>query len=658
MITPYNSTVPATLTIDGENYVVNWNNGNDLTIYWAEPLCCIYQTDWTTKYLNTFLRAYDSALNSISENAVQNKVVKAELDLKADLTDIWDATLTIQKNWTTIDTFTANSKTNKTVNVTVPTALSDLTNDVVNDWNLTIKRNNTTIAEFSANDATNVIANLSVPEVINNTTTVDSSNALSAAMWKELQDEINHLKSIGRFLSIWECSTGLPQTNPTTLPYQYHTWDYYIIWEVSTANPPVNYRPTWSQYTWVASTTQETVSVAVWNMYVYDGTSWILQLSWWQSYPIDNVLSTTSTNAVENRVITNTLNWKADKVASAVNNDLASLDANWNLVDSWIAKWDVEVTTNKETWSTLTDDTTKYPSSHTVLEAIWSLSTWVVSVNTQTWVVTLDADDISDTNTTNKWTNATEKTTWNWKQDALTLASTPTQWNLVVWWANNKTFADGWSIPVTSVNWNTWAVTVNDIKIAASAPVSPTEWMAWYDTTNDVLKTYNGSAWQEANGNLKIFTLSSTSDTTNAQEAIDRIEAWKEAILKFGDTTLRLTLKSAWVYTFEWTYLISAATSDTSISFVHIDIITSWWTVQTITTATDTKSFLDTQTNYGTVYTPLYNGSPATKKYVDDNKWIQNDTTWTTTTVTKIWAWTSAEYALITPAADTIYYVF
>lgn len=38
--------------------------------------------------------------------------------------------------------------------------------------------------------------------------------------------------------------------------------------------------------------------------------------------------------------------------------------------------------------------------------------------------------------------------------------------------------------------------------------------------------------------------------------------------------------------------------------------------------------------------------------------WITNDTTWTTTTVTKIRAWTEAEYALITPVATTIYYVF
>lgn len=40
-----------------------------------------------------------------------------------------DATLTIQKNGTNVQTFTANASTNKTANITVPTATSDLTND-------------------------------------------------------------------------------------------------------------------------------------------------------------------------------------------------------------------------------------------------------------------------------------------------------------------------------------------------------------------------------------------------------------------------------------------------------------------------------------------------------------------------------------------------
>jgi hypothetical protein len=39
---------------------------------------------------------------------------------------IWDATLTIKRNWTTVDTFTANATTNKTVNILVPTTVAEL----------------------------------------------------------------------------------------------------------------------------------------------------------------------------------------------------------------------------------------------------------------------------------------------------------------------------------------------------------------------------------------------------------------------------------------------------------------------------------------------------------------------------------------------------
>ena len=39
---------------------------------------------------------------------------------------IWNATLTIQKNGTTVDTFTANATSNKTIDITVPTTVAEL----------------------------------------------------------------------------------------------------------------------------------------------------------------------------------------------------------------------------------------------------------------------------------------------------------------------------------------------------------------------------------------------------------------------------------------------------------------------------------------------------------------------------------------------------
>ena len=111
-----------------------------------------------------------------------------------------DGTLTIQKNGTTVGTFSANQATDETVNIEVPTKTSDLTNDsgyitgvswndvsnkpsfatvatsgsyndlsnkptipTVNNATLTIQKNGTTVKTFTANASSNVTANITVP---------------------------------------------------------------------------------------------------------------------------------------------------------------------------------------------------------------------------------------------------------------------------------------------------------------------------------------------------------------------------------------------------------------------------------------------------------------------------------------------------------------
>jgi hypothetical protein len=92
----------------------------------------------------------DSALSTTSENPVQNKVITTELNKKVnssslanvatsgsynDLSDkptiptVGDGTITIQKNGTAVDTFTTNQSSNKSINISVPTKTSDITND-------------------------------------------------------------------------------------------------------------------------------------------------------------------------------------------------------------------------------------------------------------------------------------------------------------------------------------------------------------------------------------------------------------------------------------------------------------------------------------------------------------------------------------------------
>ena len=91
----------------------------------------------------------------------------------SSLPTVNNATLTIQKNGTNVQTFTANASSNKTANITVPTAVSELTNDsgfitssslpTVNNATLTIQKNGTTVKTFTANASSNVTCNITVP---------------------------------------------------------------------------------------------------------------------------------------------------------------------------------------------------------------------------------------------------------------------------------------------------------------------------------------------------------------------------------------------------------------------------------------------------------------------------------------------------------------
>ena len=92
------------------------------------------------------------------------------------------------------------------------------------------------------------------------------------------QEEINALSGRGRFLALWNCATGLAESNPPESPYAYKAGDYFVVGTVSSATPAVNYKPDGSSYTTgVASTTVETNEVSVNDTYFYDGSVWKLQ---------------------------------------------------------------------------------------------------------------------------------------------------------------------------------------------------------------------------------------------------------------------------------------------------------------------------------------------------------------------------------------------
>lgn len=152
-----------------------------------------------------------------------------------------------------------------------------------------------------------------------------------------LQQQINHLQTIGRFLSFWDATTGLAQTNPQTSPYVYQTGDYFRIGVV--AGPGgTNYKPSGSSYViGQASTTVETERLSVGQVYYYDGANWALAAG--GSVAIDETTITFNSN---------------DEIQA-----VAVVDQNTGIVKTWTgtaAEYDAIVTKDPDTEYIITDD--------------------------------------------------------------------------------------------------------------------------------------------------------------------------------------------------------------------------------------------------------------------------------------------------------------
>lgn len=158
---------------------------------------------------------------------------------------------------------------------------------------------------------------VTVPLVQDSLDSVDPNKSLSARQWKILYDYIVALQSRGRFLSNWNASSGTPVTAPFGQWYTYNPWDYYIVTVVS--NWWTNLRPEGTVYTGAQSSTPETEQLDLSDIYVFDWQQWLLQKNSGRVIAIDQSLSTTSPNPVENRVITNELNNKQNKLIAWAN---------------------------------------------------------------------------------------------------------------------------------------------------------------------------------------------------------------------------------------------------------------------------------------------------------------------------------------------------
>lgn len=149
-------------------------------------------------------------------------------------------------------------------------------------------------------------------QIIDNTTSSSTTAALSANQGKILNERIDDVSGRGRFLTLWNCTTGLAESNPPESPYTYKAGDYFVVGTVSSADPAVNYKPDGSSYTTgVASTTVEINEVSVNDTYFYDGTVWKLQ----SNAQKEVSFSALAGSPYDNTNLSNALNAKANTSA-------------------------------------------------------------------------------------------------------------------------------------------------------------------------------------------------------------------------------------------------------------------------------------------------------------------------------------------------------
>ena len=401
----------------------------------------------------------------------------------------------------------------------------------------------------------NKAVDVSVPLVEDTLYSTDTDKALSANQWKVLYEYIQNLASRGRYLSNWNTVTWLPTTNPVDNPYQYRAWDYYIVGNVA-ALWWTNYKPDGSSYSWgVASTTVESETVKVWDYYTYDWEHWLLLVNTAREIAVDSSLSTTSTNPVENRVVTNALNTKQ--------NNITDLET----IRSWAALW----VTALQPWDSLSELTW---TSDDIAQ--WTTNLFMTTaerskLSNQSWVNTWDETQTTIKNklwqasaSTDGYLTSTDWNTFNNKQWAISDLETIRS-NASAWKNASDTIATYWDIVTHDADEfataSQWAKA--DTALQSGDNVSELVNDAWYitDAYHDDTKQDKLIAWTNIQIAADWKTISAT-DTTYV--------AWDFDIKDLADST--------WLRT-EWSWK-----QDELIAWNNIQIAADWKTISSTDT--------------------------------------------------------------------------
>lgn len=232
---------------------------------------------------------------NVSQKGSANGVATLDANTLVPSSQLPTATSSV-KGAVIVDTEISSNSSNPVQNSTISTALNGKQATITGGAS-TITTNDLTVSRALVSNSSGKVAVSGV--------TATELGYLSGVT-ENIQDQIDNLEARGRFLSLWNGSTGLPETAPSsTLPFEYKTGDYYIVGVVSSTT---NYRPNGSTYTGAASTTVETQSVAANDVYYYDGTNWLLQINSQREVSFASITG----QPTDNTNLANALNLKAN----------------------------------------------------------------------------------------------------------------------------------------------------------------------------------------------------------------------------------------------------------------------------------------------------------------------------------------------------------
>ena len=271
-----------------------------------------------------------------------------------------------------------------------------------NDWELTIQLNSNQVWTFNANEEQDKVINIQVSKSTVGLGNVDNTSDANKPISSATQ-------------------TALNAKQDTLTPWTWISIDSDN--EISSDCLP------WSTKYWASldmsiNSTTYVVTVQLkdqdWNNL---GTAKTIDL------PLESVVVSGSYDAQTKKIILTLQSWStiefsvADLVSWLQTEITSSNKLDADLVDDSESSHKFVTASDKTTWSWKQDALVSGTNIKTINgnSVLWSgnleIAGGVTSVNGETGAVVLDADDIDDTETTNKFVTATEKQTWNNKAD-------------------------------------------------------------------------------------------------------------------------------------------------------------------------------------------------------------------------------------------------